>query len=111
MINAEHLRIGNYVLEDGNVRLIEFGSDIDLSDEFEPMPLNEELLLRLGFTEISSEEDKTFVYRDNRRIKIKLSDSGHIHLQLDAGYWGEVKHVHVLQNVFHALIGEKISLL
>jgi hypothetical protein len=112
-LEAKDLRIGNLVcihsiklqmcIEDFNFR----------EDFFKPIPITEEWLLKLGF--------KYSDYYNNYRI---MAGDYHNSVQLRDGKWlyngdisdascygiREIKYVHTLQNLYHALNDEELTL-
>ena len=46
MIKVEELRVGNWVLEDGEYKRFNSMWDFDYVDDFETIPLTEEILLK-----------------------------------------------------------------
>lgn len=106
-MDAKELRIGNLV----NTPMGEFkirGIDLDENNFkdncFDPIPLTEEWLLKMGF------EKTRFGFWSNKIIirnsvidtfRFRASDSiGHI----------DVNHVHTLQNLYFALVEEELTL-
>lgn len=133
MIDVEELRIGNLVMFDGKYIKIEsmnrtsvYGLPVGLdqtkiyltSDEIEPLPLTEEILLKCGFLkgelliennweyEINLRGDYILKYDYRRRWVIKnngfqkFNDPVHIPI---------VQHLHQLQNLYFALTGKELT--
>jgi hypothetical protein len=75
----------------------------------EPIPLTEEWLLRFGFcgkdhfTDLNLETTNLKFYCGNGRLTIVELELGY-HVSIN------VKHVHQLQNLYFALIGEELTL-
>jgi hypothetical protein len=118
-MKVNDLRIGNYVYSeifDMTIKVegIIFGGAIQFHRKeydyieqvfsFEPIPLAEEWLLRLGFTldhEQQSFCHRTFVLNDFELIE-----------EMDGRYTYnniEIKYVHKLQNLYFALTGEELA--
>ena len=114
-MKANELRIGNYVYFHGDVEEINmvdgFGvigreeQPLCSIDEFEPIPLTEEWLLRFGFEKIrglhlckgySLNSGEYLVYIDDRGVYLKTNKNIFI------------KYVHQLQNLYFALTGEEL---
>lgn len=120
-MKANELRIGNYVLasiKPDNARFLEIECyDIMRVREnsgaytYEPIPLTEEWLVRFGF-----KIDGVFCYLDfNPRMQIRFHDGNPAECDIvqDGKYiafkHGHINHVHQLQNLYFALIGEELS--
>ncbi|RYE40345.1 MAG: hypothetical protein EOP48_24805, partial [Sphingobacteriales bacterium] len=110
-MNPEELRIGNYIQNNSkdvkvqSISVEEIGvcnteaafSDLKKTSAHESkgIPLTDAWLFNLGFEDIGGDEyERTFVYKDNRRIKIKVLQADQIHLEIDNNYWGQIKTVH-----------------
>lgn len=131
-MKANELRIGNLVLKYGSEILITPYDliNIELSlNEYEPIPLTEEWLLKFGFVEELDKKPSlkhgnyfsiwvmdykySFSYADFRK------DWGFYHSYTDAGNENDnnrfdfiscgIKHVHQLQNLYFALTGEELQ--
>jgi len=72
-------------------------------DEFEPIPLTEEWLLKMGFVKYKSDVR----FYQNSSLKIKVHKNGY------QFRWSEslvyVKYVHQLQNLYHALTNNELT--
>ena len=105
-MKEEDLRIGNYYIdEDGYEHQV---SARDFSwmawDYCRPIPLTEEWLLKFGF------KWDGISYRDNGRYSIIKTKRG-----FDFGFeWEDyntpIDYVHQLQNLYHALKGEELTI-
>lgn len=125
MIKGNDLRIGNFVfypsvdLDNGNqikeITKVD-GNDIkcqDIRAIFEPIPLTEEWLLRVGF--VLGFDVFTEFYH-NKKVKIYLNEFDGL---TDKGTWlcllfgnnigVNIKYVHQLQNLYFALTGEELT--
>ena len=115
-MKATELRIGNYYTY-GFIKdltkwdLTEFAeiySDPEELKYWEPIPLTEEWLLKLGFDEDSighwwiNEEDDFYGFVNRGEDGFMLVIAGEEHKET------YVKHVHQLQNLYHALTGEEL---
>jgi hypothetical protein len=118
-MKAEDLRIGNLVMDNAKVKIVTSGMisnwDIIKRDYggYKPIPLTEEWLVRFGFEYID--------YYNNYRI---IAGDYHNSVQLRDGEWlyngdisdaecygiREIKYVHTLQNLYHALNDEELTL-
>jgi hypothetical protein len=113
MINENELRLGNYFIERETqevIRVIElrkdqimFSGKFDQGWQAEPIPLNEEWLVKFGFDDLGAygwgigyfhirfrNLHKFYFPLENRIIR--------------------VKHVHQLQNLYFALTGEELTI-
>ena len=126
-MNSEELRIGNYIQHNGREVKVHSITNAGIGiagfeaaangpeeafikyDEAAEISLTERSLFNLGFEDIGGDDsERTFVYKDNRRIKIKVHQTDLIHLELANNYWGQIKAVHNLQNLYYILIGEDL---
>jgi len=120
MINANELRIGNYLRIHGDPAPIQIGWFylIAKGEELpphEPIPLTPEILERAGFSiDIYKGEDHdVYTYSDE---KITFDSNSHYGYQLldneqtplvDGYYF---KYLHQLQNIYFALTGEELAI-
>ena len=131
MIKATDLRVGNLIHDpydevtdvDLNILfyLLKTEKDKQKNDRYKPIPLTEEWRLKLGIHETGNEFGEGN-YSFNQYTKYDLyfgwmgEDNDGIVLvceeldQLFGGVKAELKHVHQLQNLFHALTGEELKL-
>lgn len=123
MITAEELRIGNWVwgyevgqangdkpvqINSGTLNWIDTGK----IKEFSPLTLTEEWLVKLGFKLDQLFEDSEFYYYKGRMSiqQNQLTCISWDGLTLDLDKVSEIKYVHQLQNLFHALSGTELTL-
>jgi hypothetical protein len=127
MMKTNELRIGNRIkyCDDGKECIITGipGANLDVQglevlfddgeetwielDQFEPIPLTEEWLERMGFT-----------YEDEEIYYIRLDENNVLAYDLTdkdfavTGLWAEhkINHVHELQNLYFALTGEELKI-
>jgi hypothetical protein len=111
------LKIGNIVfLKSRNkIYTIQSGYDIDTgcdSDDFEPIPLTEEWLLKFGFEE---------VYRSKYRVKYDLTNNPKIGYDIAfkgdfingfryVGEYLKIEYVHQLQNLYQSLTLQELTI-
>lgn len=119
-MRPNELRIGNLVkYSDGSffkvVGIHEFGLDVEDNIEttymeyenFEPIPLTEEILLKCGFTFLPQGDEvyqQIFTYNG---FDIWMHDDGFCHDYLCGG---DIKHLHQLQNLYFALTNEELNI-
>jgi len=117
MLEAKDLRIGNYIMQDEEVKYVQSLSrsinDWDRTNgfrtqDFQPIPLTEEWLLNFGFEYHHDTPHPNKVFR-------KLHTEGFIDLeQIKHYYYGgsftsvECRYVHQLQNLYFALTGKEL---
>ena len=130
-MKANELRLHNYVLEDGQVVLLSTNYDlfkclvnVDRGIGFEPIPLTEEWLLKLGFEKIPKKQYMTLFFSesdlskaDNLRQRIDFW-FGDIDFQAaELCFYGvcfkrvKMQYVHQLQNLCFALTGQELTIL
>lgn len=110
MIPATHLRLGNIVLRDGEYHVIDAYDILSASMgdiEFEPIPLEPEILVKCGF-----EQDKLGYSYNNSKFSIYYH-----HANNTGKYTGAWKqwlfgepfyYLHQLQNLYFALTNEEL---
>ena len=115
-MKASELRIGNLIIHS-----LPFGSDkikkvtaFDLAyitentkEEYCPIPLTEEWLLKFGFEKQHNEEDFDYWFKNDFSNDIIWEHSeGFCH---NLNYGGDIKYVHQLQNLYFALTNEELT--
>lgn len=103
-MKANELRIGNWVFNGRNIRVIPTQIEWFSEGVYDllPIPLTEEWLLKFGFEQNKlSAKHNSFIWYENH-IGIKGL------LGVVKPY--ECKHVHQLQNLYFALTGEELKL-
>ena len=112
-MKATEFRIGNYIDYKGEIMKLD-GSLLccyiqnELEFPFNPIPLTEEILLKLGFKQ--NEQFKTnfkFYLKDNE-IEINIYN-GNNNSWLNDRYVINLKYVHQLQNLYFALTGDELT--
>jgi hypothetical protein len=133
-MKANELRIGNLVYYRSsdsdqwtNDLPIEDGFEIDSADEYKPIPLTEEWLLKFGFEKgvsklmdfVKSELDFTIegnecicygVYKDGDEFTFNVSHSGEIHENEGWRILLYIRYVHQLQNLYFALTAQELKI-
>lgn len=122
MVIAEELRLNNWISVDGvNYQVSEldglgFGCKGKAdnpwvnSDEAEPIPLSEEILLKCGFVK---EEINGLVAYDLDFYRVYLDERPSFHLQAASNHYpflAKCVYVHQLQNLYHSLTGQELNL-
>jgi len=120
-MNANELRIGNYihVSEEGSLEVLK----IDLNDMcnlectidkdmFEPIPLTEEWLLKLGAKQYMFDDIKTNEYMFNKWFTVSLvNEQGFCQLCLSNRYLPvHLEYVHQLQNMVWILTNKELTI-
>lgn len=108
-MKVQELRIGNYVLKEGEEIVITSFTFYNIEKDeysYEPIQLTEEWLLKFGF------ERRPWgliinglLFRDNIKNPCEV-----LTLEIGNGFRTEVKHVHQLQNLYFALTGEELTI-
>ena len=129
MLQAKDLRIGNYIMQDGEITCVEkLSNSIDDWDDwddwdrtngkrtqdYQPLPLTEEWLLKFGFEYLQVDY---FSHRNSFQLDSNLGfviwgriETG-LFLYIDGNEGGEViKYVHQLQNLYFALTGKELPI-
>ena len=109
-MEAKELRIGNYLIHDGyfikSYSVDGFINIIKNIDNYEPIPLTEEWLVKFGFL-LDLHHHRRLTYSLNR-ITTYMQD-GIFWCDI---LWDclEIKHVHQLQNLYFALTNEELTI-
>lgn len=119
-MEAKELRIGNYVEYAGETVKIsgvtEENPFIDMItvdyleyDEIFPIPLTEEWLVKLGFSEIGGCNEKDFTNGD---YNIFINSIGEVNFLFfrEGDWYQKISYVHQLQNLYFALTGEELTI-
>lgn len=109
MIPRTHFRIGNLVYERGttnptNIVLL----SVYQHQEFTPIPLTEEWLVKFGF-EINKHHFTKWINETNTFI-IMFDDRKKNYFICDCPIDCNIKFVHQLQNLYFALTGEELEI-
>ena len=124
-MESKQLRIGNYIMQSGNVTMVEsLSRSIDDWDrtnhkrtmDCEPILLTEEWLLKFGFVHqyknkigqdffecIIDAEFKLYVNLNRMNISLSKKYVGNV-------YSKKLQYVHQLQNLYFALTGEELTI-
>ena len=102
MIQVNELRVGNWVLEDGEYKKLKSMWDFDDIDDFDPIPLTEEILLKCGF-----ERNHYGGLYLLSKFDFDLTKEGYF---LVDNVRVHCKHLHQLQNLYFALTGTELKI-
>ena len=127
-MKASELRIGNLILKNGKLHYTSYltirdihGLSVDDTDTFEPIPINEEWLLKFGFECIANGGDQKRFGLKNRNKNYFYGvefDHEEICLNKQSLFGCEtiihneifMQYVHQLQNLYFALTGEELTI-
>jgi hypothetical protein len=124
MINANELRIGDWVIEKGNIKQVYSISNHNAKDysKIEPIPLTIDWLANFGFLKSNLKRHCyiNLYYRiwlnDNRLLGAKykrfyISHISENRFSLDVGgrKYIDIKYVHQLQNIYFSLTGNELT--
>ena len=101
-MEASELRIGNSIIQDDDFVFVTWWR-LELMEnnkiEYKPIPLTEEWLLKFGF---EKRYETCFQYKN-----FILNDK---FIMMDIDITIQLKYVHQLQNLYHALTGEELTI-
>jgi hypothetical protein len=127
-MKASELRIGNFVMYSSVITVNEnkIKECVQYPERFGPLGLTEEWLLKFGFEKVVYDSEETgygteyelkcssdvfMVYEDDFSVAL-YSCKEVIGRDLSViPTWNQVKTVHGLQNLYHALIGKELTLI
>ena len=102
-MESKELRIGNYLQNRNGIPYKVLGEMfVDGFHGLKPIPLTEELLLRIGFSVSSLGDDNVVSVNGFYLWKDRLQ-----HITTGT----RIKHVHQLQNLYFALTGEELEII
>tara|TARA_R110002020_G_scaffold69158_1_gene180217 strand:- start:9 stop:371 length:363 start_codon:yes stop_codon:yes gene_type:complete len=120
-MKASELRIGNWVCNQiHGVGFVEAISGLTVLysrnydsipvEQFEPIPITEEWLLKFGFEHRPSIHNKK-VYVDKQKIQLDIRCIGdRFYLGRETEFISSFKHVHQLQNLYFCITGEELTI-
>ncbi len=113
-MNVEEIRVGNYgICHTGNpaqISLIDFAFESDTGNDFDkwtPIKLTEEWLFRFGFM------PKEYGYVNQIYVRKPDNRVNGFYFEFDGFDIGKevvLKYVHQLQNLYHALTGQELTI-
>jgi hypothetical protein len=118
-MKASELRIGNSIMQDDDFIFVTWWR-LELMEndkiEYKPIPLTQEWLVKLGFDKLKNDIPTYFKCFGNL-IEDDYEFSFNIYVDSEQNYFITVfgrkiiiKHVHQLQNLYHALTGEELTI-
>ena len=109
MIQANELRIGNYIMNYGG------NNDFEVSDEwmlsnwdvikYQPILITEEWLIDLGFEDIGGHE---YQIDHDLIVENEYTENGFWNFVYGNAYITRIKSVHQLQNLYFAITGKEL---
>ena len=112
IMKAEELRIGNHVqfiVTKEPMRVLKIQPQSDFLYMIEPIPLTEEWLLKFGF-KVNTPNLRW--YHNDSSAEVYKTSLGETTMIQNGTYLTDydIKHVHSLQNLYHALTGKELTL-
>lgn len=118
-MKASELRIGNSIMQDDDFVFVTWWR-LELMEnnkiEYKPIPLTQEWLVKLGFDKLENDIPTYFKCFGNL-IEDDYEFSFNIYVDSEQNYFITIfgrkiiiKHVHQLQNLYHALTGEELTI-
>ena len=107
-LNCNEVRIGNFVNMKSKNRfyIIDRGQDIDECEDFNPIPLTEEWLLKLGF--VKNDFDSHY---EKDEFHIEVWEKDFVFRWNDFNIDINLNSVHRLQNLYFTLTNEELTLI
>lgn len=115
MIQANELRIGNYILMNGEVVRVGWSLIKDVRDQkkgietnqnkgskYDGIPLTPEILEKAGF---KKDEEYNCLYLSFGLFQIRTWSDGSVGLSVEEYNCTQIKYAHQLQNIYFALTG------
>lgn len=112
-MKPEELRIGNLVKENDEISARDLLDMYEYQQDFEGIPLNEDWLINFGFEKddvwmkkvVFSHNDKDF-----ERVLMLTEWNSYWSAHINRQHICNVKHVHQLQNLYHALTDQELTI-
>lgn len=109
-MRAEELRIGNYISCDDEVERINTGYAIEDADIFEPIPLTEEWLKRLGFEARTENAGNLPCFKKGNITVARWGPDKWQTWYKTTDVYNSPQYVHSLQNIYTSLTGSELLL-
>lgn len=118
-MKPQELRFGSYYLNDRDeVQMFEMSmSNIDYSDDWNGIPLTEEWLLKFGFDKEQAKPPSSVAYslidaqcNDFYVEYDDILEAWQIYLEDHFWIQRQIHFVHQLQNLYHSLTGEELTI-
>jgi hypothetical protein len=110
MINAKELRLDNWVMADGQpTQITQMDFEQWTFDLIDPIPLTPELLEACGFTMSKWDKPWLHVSKWEKNDLVLWSEKDNGFCFLINGMGRIIKHLHELQNLYHAITGEELE--
>lgn len=113
-LESTDLRVGNYVIdkEDGQVVQITSGKQIDHPHWMDPIPINKQWFIDLGFEENNWTEGGVPIYfgwyKDNLLIETNKKQNVFF-LDGRKGEYPNIEYVHQLQNLYSGMLHKNLT--
>ena len=118
MIKAQELRIGNHILKNGKLHYVNhltirdiYGLSVDDTDNFEPITLTEEWLLKFGFglTYFHNQYGVIENGYSNGKLRLRCTIDNLFAFDFEDDKVTIIKYVHNLQNLYWCLCNQELT--
>lgn len=94
-----------YFIGNTSIKVVDKHEDIYVDiDDIEPIPLTKKWLLKFG----GMHEDEDVFIEYKKLIVRFYKETNDCEVFINSCFYCKVKHVHILQNIIHALTGEEL---
>jgi hypothetical protein len=114
-MKAQDLRIGNYVNISKKVNQMQLVNFVEIHytenfENYEPIPLTEEWLLKFGFVKLDKSHFK-IIQKDIFKSPFTITlDENEIFTFAFQGFWYQLEFLHQLQNLYYCLCCEELEI-